>query len=148
MPVESVKEVTMIRSDSGKIQLKMISKQLDRYQKEENYTKFPYGLSVIFYDNYKNVKSQLTARYDINYEDKRRMEIKNNVIIIDYEKGDTIYTENLTWDQNRKTIFSDVAVKKVNKDGVLFGDGFDSDENFNNYTLRRPRGTINIDKEN
>ena len=74
------------------------------------------------------------------------MEAKNNVVIIDYKKGDTIYTESIVWDQNRRTISSNVAVKRVNKSDILYGDGFDADDSFNNYIIRRPRGNINIDK--
>lgn len=147
MPVESAKEVTTIRSDSGKIQLYMTSPQLDRYQSEQSYTKFPKGLKVFFYDDYMNVKMMLSAKYAVNYEDRRIFELKNNVVIIDYKKGDTIYTESMVWDQSRKTISSDVLVKRINKDGVLYGEGFDADENFNEYTLRRPRGTITVENE-
>jgi len=124
----------------------MTSPQSDLYQGEQSYTKFPKGLRVIFYNENKKEKMKLSANYAINYEDKKIMEVKNNVIIIDYKKGDTIYTESLLWDQNRKTLSSNVFVKRVNKDGILYGDGFDADESFNNYTLRRPRGSINIDK--
>ncbi len=147
LPVESAKNISLIRSDSTRIILLMTSPQLDRYQTEQSYSKFPKGLKVVFYDINKKIKSQLTANYAINYEDNKTMEIKNNVIIIDFAKGDTIYTENLNWDQNSKKIFSNTLVKKVNKDETLYGDGFDSDESFNNYTLRRPRGKINLDKE-
>ncbi len=147
MPVESAKNISLIRSDSAKLILIMTSPQLDRYQDEQSYTKFPKGLKVVFYDQNKNIKSQLTAKYAVNYEDRKLMEIKSNVIIIDFDKGDTIYTESLNWDQNTKKIFSNSLVKKVNKDETLYGDGFDSDESFSNYTLRRPRGEINLDKE-
>jgi len=147
LPVESAKDITMIRSDSAQVQMFMTSPQLDRYQSDQSFSKFPKGLKVVFYDANKNIKSKLSANYAINYEDRRIMEVKNNVVIIDIAKGDTIYTESLIWDQNSKKISSNVFVKKVNKDGVLYGEGFDADENFNNYTLRRPRGTMNIDKE-
>jgi len=146
LPVESAKDIAILRSDSGKLQLFMTSPQLDRYQGEQSYSKYPKGLSVIFYDENRKEKMKLSANYAINYEDRKVMEVKNNVIIIDFNKGDTIYTESLLWDQNRKTISSNVFVKRVNKDGILYGDGFDADESFTNYVLRRPRGGFNIDK--
>ncbi len=147
LPVESAKDITVLRSDSGKLQIFMTSPQLDRYQGEQSYSKYPKGLSVTFYDNNKKESMKLTANYAVDYEERRIMEVKNNVIIIDFKKGDTIYTESLSWDKNRKTIFSNVLVKRVNKSGVLYGDGFDADENFNNYLLRRPRGGFSLDKE-
>lgn len=145
-PVQSAKNITVIRSDSGRLQLFLVSPQLDLYEGEQSYYKYPKGLKVIFYDNNKYEKAKLTADYAIHYEDRGIMEIKNNVIIVDLKKGDTIYTSSLTWDQNKKTITSNVAVKRVNKEGTLYGDGFDADETFNDYTLRNPHGIINIDK--
>ncbi len=147
-PVESAKDITVIRSDSGNVQVYMTSKQLDRYEGEQAITKFPKGLKVIFYDKLKQVKTILTANYAINYEDRKVMEVQNNVKIVDVKKGDTIYTEQITWDINRRLIFSSSFVRRIAKDGsILYGDGFDSDDNFEKYTLRRPRGTFNIDKD-
>lgn len=146
-PVESAKDITVIASDSGKLQFFMTSPQLDRYQGEQSYSKYPKGLSVVFYDENRKEKMKLSANYAVNYEERKIMEAKNNVVIIDYKKGDTIYTESILWDQNRKTISSNVAVKRVNKDNVLYGDGFDADQSFNKYELRHVRGGFNVDKE-
>jgi LPS export ABC transporter protein LptC len=146
LPVESAKDIVILRSDSGKLQLYMTSPQLDRYQGEQSYSKYPKGLHVVFYDLNRKEKMKLSANYAVDYEDRKVMEVKNNVVIIDFKKGDTIYTESLLWDKNKKTISSNSFVKRVNKDGVLYGEGFDADESFNNYQLRRPRGSINFDK--
>ncbi len=147
-PIESAKDITVIRSDSGNVQIYMTSSQLDRYEGEQLYTKFPKGLKVVFYDQNKQIKTLLTANYAINYEDRRVMEVQNNVVIVDVRKGDTIHTDKLTWDQNRRQIFSSSPVTKISQDGsTLHGDGFDSDDNFENYTLRNPRGSLFIDKD-
>ena len=146
LPVESAKDIVVIISDSGRLQIYLTSPQLDRYQGEQSYSKYPKGLNVVFYDKNKKEKMKLSADYAVNYEEKKIMEAKNNVVIVDFKKGDTIYTESIVWDQNRRTISSNVAVKRVNKNDVLYGDGFDADDSFNNYTIRRPRGNINIDK--
>ncbi len=147
-PIESAKDITVIRSDSGNVQIYMTSSQLDRYEGEQLYTKVPKGLKVVFYDQNKQIKTLLTANYAINYEDRRVMEVQNNVVIVDVRKGDTIHTDKLTWDQNRRQIFSSSPVTKISQDGsTLHGDGFDSDDNFENYTLRNPRGSLFIDKD-
>ncbi|MEI6696043.1 MAG: LPS export ABC transporter periplasmic protein LptC [Bacteroidota bacterium] len=146
LPVESAKDITVLRSDSGKLQIFMTSPQLDRYQGEQSYSKYPKGLCVIFYDENRKEIRKLSANYAVDYDERRVMEAKNNVIIIDFKKGDTIYTESILWDRNRKSISSNVLVKRVNKNNILYGDGFDADDSFNNYTLRRPRGNINIDR--
>ncbi len=147
LPVESAKDITVLRSDSGKLQIFMTSPQLDRYQGEQSYSKYPKGLCVIFYDENRKEIRKLSANYAVDYDERRVMEAKNNVIIIDFKKGDTIYTESILWDRNRKSISSNVLVKRVNKNNILYGDGFDADDSFNNYSLRHPRGNINIDRK-
>ncbi|MEG1572652.1 MAG: hypothetical protein RR328_03790 [Bacteroidales bacterium] len=78
----------------------------------------------------------------INFRSDKLMRFYGNVVIYDYRKGDTVYTEALYWNQKNRTIHSDVAVKQVNRSMVLVGDGFDSDDRMNNLVLRNPRGVI------
>ena len=59
-------------------------------------------------------------------------------------KNEILNTEHLIWDQSKKTIFSNVAVKITTNDEVIYGDGFESDETFNKYEILNPRGTINV----
>ncbi len=140
LPVESVKNVELIYSDSGKIQIKLISPLLNRYKVEDPYDEFPKGLTVYFYDSLLRVKSSLRANYAISWDLRNTMEAKNDIVIVN--KDETITTEHIVWNKRTHSIFSDVFTKRVNKDGVMFGDGFDADETFNKYTIRNPRGTF------
>lgn len=147
LPGETATDIEVIYSDSGKIMIKLISPKLKRYQNETPYLEFPEGLKLLFYDSAMVVKTELTANYGINWENQKRMEVKDNVVIIDYEKNETLNTEHIVWDQRKKTIFSDVFVKRTTPDGVIYGEGFDSDESLKNYILRRPRGVFTIQDE-
>jgi len=148
LPTESAVDIEVIYSDSGKILIKMISPKLNRYQKsDENYMEFPDGLRLLFFDSAMNVKTELTANYGISWESNKRMEVKNNVVITDYEKNEVINTEHIIWDQKNRRIFSDVFVKRTSPDGVLYGDGFDADESFKTYKLRNPHGVFSVDED-
>ncbi len=147
LPGETATDIEVIYSDSGKIMIKLISSKLIRYQNENPYLEFPEGLKLLFYDSAMVAKTELTANYGINWENQKRMEVKDNVVIIDHEKNETLNTEHIVWDQRKKKIFSDVFVKRTTPDGVIYGDGFDSDESLKNYVLRRPRGVFTIQDE-
>ena len=142
LPVESAKNVEMIDSESGKIQFKLTSPQLNRYKTEDPYDEFPKGLTIIAYDSLMRVKTSLRANYAITWNSRKLMEARNDVVII--SKDEIINTEHIVWDQRRRVIFSDVFVKRTNKDGVMYGDGFDADETFNKYSIRNPRGTFSV----
>lgn len=145
LPDETAKDIEVIYSDSGKIMIKLLSPRLNRYEAEEPYMDFPDGLRLLFFDSLMNVKSELTANYGISWEKKKLMEVKDDVVITDYEKDEVLNTEHITWDQNKREIYSEVFVKRTNRDGVMYGDGFSADENLKNYKLIRPRGVLTVE---
>lgn len=147
LPGETATDIEFIYSDSGKTLIKLISPKLKRYKNEDPYLEFPEGLKLLFFDSAMVVKSQLTANYGINWEAQKKMEVRDNVVINNYEKDEILNTEQIIWDQRRKKIFSDVFVKRTTPDGVIYGEGFDSDESLKNYVLRRPKGVFTIQDE-
>lgn len=148
LPAESARDIEVIYSDSGKTLIKLIAPKLDRYQKkDEPYMEFPEGLKLLFYDSVMNVKTQLTANYGISWENKKLMEVKNNVVITDFEKTETLNTEQIIWNQKTRKIYSEVFVKRTTPDGVLYGDGFDADESLKTYKLRNPRGVFTVEDD-
>jgi len=145
-PSETAKKVEVLYSDSGKVLIKLVTDHLNRFAAEEPYLEFPEGLILLFYDSLMNVKTRLTANYGVSWEKTKIMEVKDNVVIIDFEKDETLNTEHLIWDQRQQKIYSNVFVKRTSPDGVLYGDGFDADENMKSYTLRNPRGIFTVEE--
>jgi hypothetical protein len=71
------------------------------------------------------------------------MEARDNVVLTNLNKNETIETELIIWDKNTRKIFSDKEVRYTKSDGsVSYGDGFDADESFSKYSVRNPRGEI------
>jgi LPS export ABC transporter protein LptC len=145
-PDEQAKNITVIYSDSGIINFTLTSEVMNKYINSDPYTDFPKGLKLASLDKNGKLKTSLTANYAINYESRKTMEARGKVVIINYQNNETIETEHIVWDQMRKKIYSDVFVKRTNPTGVLFGDGFDSDETFSKYTIRNPRITFIIEE--
>lgn len=146
---ETAKDIEMIYSDSGKIVIKLISPLLKRYINDEPYLEFPEGLHLFFYDSIMQVQSELTANYGINWEDKKLMEVKDDVVITNHAKKEVLNTEHVIWDQRIKKIYSDVFVKRTSPEGVLYGEGFDADESLKAWKLRNVSGEFTFEeKEN
>jgi LPS export ABC transporter protein LptC len=140
-PVESTYDVEMIISDSGKVMMQLKSPQVDKYIHNREYVEMPKGIHLIFYDSIGGIRSTLDADYAISYANSKIMEAKNNVIAVN-SQGQTLYTEELIWDQKKHTIFTENEVKIVTKNRVLFGDGLVADESFNDWEIVHPRGDI------
>ena len=108
---------------------------------------FSDGFKVIFYDSAMNIKSQMSADYGINFEKKRLMEAKKNVVIMNYENHEILFTEHIIWNQKKKTIFSDVPIKLITKSDTIYGQSFESDETFSHYTIFDPSGVFIVEQE-
>jgi len=148
LPIESARNIEAIYSDSGRTIIYIYSVQMDKYLGSNTYIEFPKGLKVLYYDTSMKVKSMLTADYAIVKDKEHIMEAQKNVVIMDKVKDVVINTEHIIWDQQKKIVYSNTFVKKTSKDGVMFGDGFDADETFSRYTVRNPKGEINIQEKN
>ncbi len=146
-PSETARNIEVLYSDSGKIIIQLTAPLLKRFAEEEAYMEFPEGLQLNFFDSLMNVKTTLTAQYGISWDKTKIMEVKYDVVVNDFEKDEVLNTEHLIWDQREQRIYSDVFVKRTTPDGVLYGDGFDADENMSEYTLRNPRGVFTIEEE-
>jgi len=145
-PEETTFGIKIIYSDEAEIRVIMRSPRMDRYEGEKNYLEMPEGLEVEFYDSLMNISSSLSANYAISYNDNELIETRNDVVVIN-EIGERLNTEHLVWDKSKGIIFSDKFVKITREDEVLYGDGFESDERFNQWEIKRPRGTFTVETE-
>jgi len=55
-------------------------------------------------------------------------------------------SEELVWDQRRKKIYSESKIKFTTPTQILFGAGFESDENFSDYEIFKGSGNFEIDE--
>jgi LPS export ABC transporter protein LptC len=145
-PDEQAKDISVIYSDSGKVQFVLTSKVMNKFINNDSYIEFPKGIKLVSYDESGVAKTTLTANYAISYEARKSMEARSKVLIINHLNEEIIETEHIVWDQLKNIIYSDVSVKRTNKSGVMYGDGFDADETFSKYTIRNPRITMFIEE--
>lgn len=142
-PEESAKHITITLSDSGITSFTIYAPVFNKYLGDSSYTDCPNGVEVTSFDHFGNKQSVLTADYAISRDKTEVMEAHKNVVITDLQKNETIETEKIIWDKKKKRIYSDVMVKQIKADGSInIGDGFDADERFTQYSIRKPRGEM------
>jgi len=147
LPLETVVDLEVIYSDSGFIQAKLQRPLMKKYEDDDAFYEFPEGFKVILYDSLQNEKSEITANYGINWEKKKIIEAKNNVIVLNKAKNEKLETEHLIWDQKKGIIFSDVFITITKPDAVIYGDGLTSDQNFSHYNIKNPTGELSINTD-
>jgi LPS export ABC transporter protein LptC len=145
-PTEESKEVQLYYSDSGNVMAYLSSPLIQNYEGDSAVVEFPKGLKLLFYKGNKEVESRLEANYAIRKPAEGIMEARDNVKVVN-KKGDRLNCEKLTWDERSHKIFSRSFVKIQTKDQIIFGDGFESNEDFSQYKISKIRGTINLNDE-
>lgn len=144
-PVETASGIRIYYSDSAKVQVEIIAKELNRYDTENPYVEMPKGLVAKFFDDSLREKSRLTADYGIRYERDQKMEARKNVEVIN-EKGEKLNTEHLIWDERTEKLKSDEFVKITTRGEIIMGTGFEANQDFTKYKIFNIKGTIPINK--
>ena len=103
----------------------------------------PKGLKVVGFNAQGDTSVVLTADYGIHRENERTMEAKRHVVIRNVETGEVVETEHIVWDMDAHRVYSGTQTKQTRPDGsVYIGDSFESDENFEHYTIVKPKMVI------
>jgi len=147
LPAESAKDVEYIYTENGIVNSKLVAKVFNRYEASENYVEMPDGFKIEMYNALGEIQTLISGKYAIRYENKNIMEAKYNVVVFDAVEDKTLNTEHLIWNGETKRISTDKFVKITTPDKIIFGDGFDADENFNEYTIIQPKGEILIKRK-
>ncbi len=146
LPQVSAEDMEILYSDSARVKMKIVAKQLDKYNSnEKDYIEFPKGIIVYQYDSALNIVSEISADYAI-YRDKQKLwETRNDVVAKNLKKNEQLFTEELFWNQQKGTIYSTKFTKIINSDGVFCGDGgFTAKEDLSDWKLIGVKGTVNV----
>ena len=60
-------------------------------------------------------------------------------------EGDTLETEELFWDERREKIYSNKFVVITRPDEVIYGHGFEADQDFSYSRINAIEGRIKVD---
>lgn len=145
LPTQSAKNIEIIHTDSAKITMIVKARELDKYDNvEEPYTEFPKGLVVDFYNEFEEKNSKLSANYAKRIDKTAIWEAKYDVVATSSD-GSILNTELLYWDENKEIIYTDQFVKVTEEESIIYGTGFESNQDFTNWKILNITGTIYTD---
>jgi LPS export ABC transporter protein LptC len=144
-PVEHATGLNIVYSDSSVMKVRVVAKLMNRYQAEDPYTEMPEGVKVEFFDKEKKPSTTMTAKRAVKREKAQQMEAFGNVEVVN-SKGEKLNTEHLVWNEMTKKISSEEFVKITTSDKIIYGKGFESNQDFTSYRIFKITGTINISR--
>ncbi len=140
-------DIVYSRSDSGFVQVILSGPLMKRYVGDDEYNEFPEGFKIVFLDNDGNETSVITANYGVDYQKRKYMNARNDVVIKNYETGEELYTENLIWDKKSKLIRANTFVKLVMPDKTIFGDSMWANEEFTEHEIFNIKGEFEVQED-
>ncbi len=141
-PTMSTADVSTLISDSGYTKYHVTSPLWQMFEDAENpFWKFPDGLELEQYDEQLNPKSSVICDSAIYFSRSRLWQLDGNVVMVS-TSADSFLTQQLFWDQNTRKIYSDSFIHIVRSDRIIEGYGFESDQNMESYTVRKPTAIL------
>lgn len=144
--IEKAEDFEMVFSDSGRIKARISGEILLHYlDPADPKDEFPEGVSVLFYNKAGEVQSWLDARYAIR-KGRDQLVVMRDSVVMKNIKGERLHTSELIWDEKVGMVSTEKFSKITKVDGtVLYCYGFESNEQFTDYTLLSIEGPVNID---
>lgn len=137
--IEEGKDIQSFLSQNGKIGAKLTAPILLRYQGDSaRKTEFPNSLFVEFYDDSMKVESRLSAKYGRYLQNESKIYLRDQVVIYNI-KGDTLFCDELYWDQNLAQFYTSTPVTLIQnypyKQKGRYANGFRSNQDLTDITF-------------
>jgi len=143
LPIGVAENINMVYKDSGYITTKLISPLLydfsNRY--DHPYSEFPRGLQITKFSG-RGDSTVVSGNYAITYTKTEIAELKDSVVVINYGKKYTLLTAQLFWDQKQHYFVTEKAFTLITPSDTIFGVGFESSENLENWHAKNNRGSL------
>lgn len=147
-PVIEVKKVEVMYSDSGQIKAILKAPVVLQYDDpKEPYKEFPKGINVTFYSATNVKQSDITSKYAIMYEKKQLFVARDSVVAHDLVENKTLNTEELKWNMRTERFNSDKFVRITSPDDVIMGEGFEANQDFKNWKIKKIKNSFVILKD-
>lgn len=144
LPIMKTTGVSTLISDSGVTRYRITTKEwviFDR--KRPPYWAFEKGLYLEKFDSTYHVDASIKADTAYYFSDRKLWELKGHVVIKSL-KGDKFTTSQLYWDQTSERVYSNKFIRIQQKDKVITGHSFESNQQMTVYTIKKTVGEIPI----
>jgi len=136
--------VDVIYSDSAKVKARGYAPILDKVTPLDgpHYQEMPKGVKITFYDKLMRTDGTITSDYAIMKETEQLTIFRKNVVVVNANL--TFNTEELTWDQNKRTFFSPKGIITKPDGTVINAINFKAPEDFSTVDFENAFGETYI----
>ncbi|MCB0643626.1 MAG: LPS export ABC transporter periplasmic protein LptC [Phaeodactylibacter sp.] len=148
LQVERIENFQMLYSDSAVVRVRVTGATMLRHlDKQLPRQEFIDGVVVEFFGPGQHVSSRLTSKYAIRYETEGRVIVRDSVVWQTIN-DEILETEELIWDEKEKKVYTNKFVTIQRPDEIIYGHGFEANEDFTHSKIKAVEGKIKIDDIN
>ena len=148
VPTMLTRDVSTLISDSGYTRYHITSPLWLMFEdRADACWKFPNGLKLEKYDNFMKVDASIVCDSATYFSQRRVWRLDGNVRMRN-TAGDKFLTQQIFWDQDTRTVYSDSFIHIERTNRIIEGYGFTSNEQMTNYVVNNPSGIFPIPDRN
>jgi LPS export ABC transporter protein LptC len=145
-PVQTVINGTFRYSERGVILHELHAGELRREERgnaevSEDVVEVRSGFELFIGGDAANHEAHMTADWATLDEKNLRL-IAKHAVTLENAEGDVLETEYLVWSEDSNRVWTNRPVTIRTADGVIFGEGLESDARFETYRIIKPRGEM------
>ncbi|WP_052731211.1 LPS export ABC transporter periplasmic protein LptC [Spirosoma radiotolerans] len=144
-PIEEINDVRLLYSEAAKLKVKLTTAKQFRYMNENR--RYPKPVYIVFYNP--TGEEVTTIRSDSGQYDKAKdlYIVMGNVVVVNKQKQEKLLTPELNWKPQTKKVFTDKRVTILSQltGEKLYGIGLDANQDFSQYSIRKPTGIFNME---
>lgn len=147
VPKLKAEDITTLISDSGVTRYRISAKKWYIFDKDSQpYWDFPEGIYFErFNENY--IVDAFLESDEARYWNENQLWRLNGNVVARNLNGEKFETQQMFWNQKTEKVYSDSMITITQKDKVIIGLGFESNQNFSRYSIRKPQGIFPIEKD-
>jgi len=145
-PIIEMDNIEMQISDSTILKVQIMAKKQLIF--EDGNREFPEGILLKFYNDFGLLSSTLVAQKGYYFAKEDYYQAEGNVIMTNLFNRDELSTELLYWVPKEEKIHTDNFVTIKTEGEVHTGEGLEASQDFDEYTILKPSGTITFDETN
>lgn len=144
--IEVGHDVEILYSDSAVVRVRVTGPLLHNYSDRENpRQEFPEGVKIDFLEPDLSVRSVLTAKTAVRYQEKGQIIARDNVVLVSAQ-NEKLETEELIWDEKTAKVYTEKFVKVTKPGEVIYGYGLEAEQDFSYWKITVPKGRIKVEQ--
>ncbi len=144
-PLSKLYGATIIYSDSARLKAEVQAEEVLDLQNGDR--ELPKGMFITFYEKDGTVSATLRANYAYYYKEEDRWRATGNVVIHNILNEETLKSEELFWEPKTEDVYTEKFVRIETPGELMTGTGLKAKQDFSEWTLENPEGTIDVEDD-